>query len=60
MAEIPSLMEESKYFCELLSSISLILATHLAKLILAFCPPLKETPRSPTNVKSPFSNVSKS
>ena len=27
---------------------------HLAKLTLAFWPPLNETPRSPTNVSSPF------
>ena len=29
---------------------------YLARLILAFCPPLKETPLSPTNVLSPSEN----
>lgn len=33
---------------------------YLAKFILALCPPLRETPLSPTVVLSPYGNCSKS
>ena len=36
-----------------LCSCNLMLGTYLAKFSLAFCPPLSESPRSPTKVISP-------
>ena len=36
------------------SQINASFLNYLAKFTLAFCPPLSETPRSPTNVSSPF------
>lgn len=39
---------------------NLLTSTYLAKLILALCPPLSDTPLSPTIVLSPYGNCSKS
>lgn len=42
------------------SRTSLGICSYLAKFILALCPPLSVTPRSPTIVLSPYGNCSKS